>query len=90
MHGLCGKYGYRKTVSAGPIDAGLHGFLFLIFIHFFRNGIADEPIQALSLAGGKLFYHLALPFLDDHIDPIIGFFIVSGGCFLRVILQIII
>lgn len=43
------------------------------------DGIADETVQAFSLAGGEILNDLPLTFLDDDIDSIVTFFVVSCG-----------
>ena len=54
----------------------------MFFIHLFLDGIADEAVQAFTLTGGEVLDDLPLSLLDDQIDSVVGFLIVSGGCFL--------
>ena len=54
---------------------------FFVFVHLVFDGVADKAVQALSLTGGKILDDLALALLDDDIDAVIGFLVISGGCF---------
>lgn len=60
----------------------------LVFIlHLRFDGITDKTVQTLALAGGEIFDDLPLAFFDDHIDAIVGFFVISGsGFLLRVVI----
>lgn len=50
-------------------------------IHLTVDGFADEAVQAFALTGGKVFNDLPFSFGDDHVDPVVGFFVVAGGSF---------
>lgn len=51
-------------------------------VHLEFDGVANKPIQALSLAGGEVFDDLPLAFFDDDIDPVVGLFVVPSGSLL--------
>ena len=60
---------------------------FFTLIHFCLNGITDKTVKAFPLAGSEVFDDLTLALLDNHIDAVIGFFIVAcGRFFLRVVI----
>ena len=55
---------------------------FFLFIHFCFNGIADKTVQAFTLTGGEVLDDLPLSFVDDNIDSVIRFFVVTRSGFL--------
>jgi len=52
------------------------------FIHCSVDSIADKTVQAFSLTGGIVFDDLPLTFLNNYINPVIGFFVISSSCVL--------
>lgn len=67
--------------------AGGGSFVFFVQLHLVGDGITYESVQAFSLTGGEILDDLALTFFDDHIDPVVRFFVISGrGFLLRVII----
>lgn len=51
-------------------------------VHLECDGITDEPIEALSLAGGESFDNFPLALGYDHINPVVSFLVVARSCFL--------
>ena len=49
-----------------------------MFFRFCLNSVQDETVETFSLAGGIVLDDLALTFLDDDVDAVVGFFVVSG------------
>ena len=83
-HGNCSLIIKTKPSDYGRNKLSSLGFF---FVYLRVNGIVDKAVQTFALTGGKILDHLALALFNDHIDAVIGLFVIPcGGFLLRVII----
>ena len=54
---------------------------FLDSFYFSINSIANKTVQTFVLTGGNFFDDLSVSLFYHHIDPVIGFLVVTRGSF---------